>query len=143
MPLSTATDKDARFYWILLIPAGLLTAFYSILSAGAAGFFGAFMDRRLIARLVVIHALSPFPLFLFVFVSLRLTVCLLWLCVACKFILDLALSRFHFSLYLLPLSVTDWGLITAAVLTHAAYLLKKRSQHASREKADRDTQVTN
>ncbi len=145
MPQSTAIDKVARFYWILLIPAGLLIFLYSWTSWG----FFTFVGGR-IGRLLGIHALLAFPLFLVVFVSLKLGFRLLWLYVASKFVFLAVISfsspHYHISYRVLYfpfqlLFYSSWAdrwLIAAAILTHVAYLLKRRSQQAPDKKVDHD-----
>ncbi len=60
-----------------------------------------------------------FPLFLFIFVSLRLSVLLLWLDVA-----SILVARF---VYARATGINSW-IYTAAILTQVAYILKKRWQ---------------
>ncbi|MGA2963269.1 MAG: hypothetical protein ABSD96_16440 [Candidatus Korobacteraceae bacterium] len=154
MPLSKSIDKVARFYWIPLVPAFLITLFYSLYSfyLGYMGIrFGSSGWRGTLVR--VQHVL-PFLLFLVVLVSLKLGSRLLWLWFVSDFILAAAINfsspRYHISYHIIYFPFVflhdfsvEWWLVVAAVLTQVAYLLRKRSQHVSREKVDRDTQVTN
>jgi hypothetical protein len=107
-------SRIGRFYWILLVPACLLTLLYSQMGFVGAGFGGSL-------RYGLMNILE-FPLFLFVFVSLKYGVRLLWLYLVGMFVLHLLNS------YQFPLR-PDRGLVTVVILTQVAYLLKKRRQH--------------
>jgi len=103
-------NRIAKFYWILLVPAGLLTFACSFLGligfAWGLGWFGWMF-------------VLAFPLFLFIFVSLRLAVLLLWLDVASILVVHFVYGR--------ATGINSW-IYTAAILTQVAYIVKKRWQ---------------
>lgn len=113
-------NRVARFYWVLLVPACLLALGYSFFGYMGVGWSG-YWRYGLMAMLV-------FPLFLFAFISLKFGVRLLWLYVAGMFVLH-AVNGYQF-----PLKPNRM-LVTVVILTHVAYMLKKRRQHVQREAA--------
>jgi hypothetical protein len=137
-------NRITNFYWIFLVPACLLTFAHSYL--GYVGTWFGSPHAGLVATLFHVQQMLPFVLFLFVFVSLRLCVWLLWSCFASDFVLT-AVSSFsspHFHLsyrilyfpvaFLFHLSGFNRWLIAAAILTQLAYVLKKRRQPVQHEK---------
>jgi hypothetical protein len=141
MPLDALMDRAARFYWIPLVPAFLITFSYSLyffylfymgVRFGSSGWHG---------TLVRVQHVLPFLLFLFVFVSLKLGARLLWLWFASDFVLTAAINfsspRYHVSYHIIYFPFVflrdfsmEWWLVVAAVLTQVAYMLKKRRQNA-------------
>jgi hypothetical protein len=127
MQMKISVSKIGILYRALLIVAGGLTLGYSWLGWMGAGFGWPGEGEGMMAYVLIIQPLFAFPLFLLVFVSLRLTVCLLWVYIAATVLVYVVDSWPVITLVIFSSRADRW-LFTAVVLTQVAYILKGREQ---------------
>src|ERR1039457_6732441 len=127
MQMKISVTKIGILYRALLIVADGLTFGYSWLGWMGAGFGWPSEGEGIMAYVLIIQPLFAFPLFLLVFVSLRLTVRLLWVYIAATVLIYVVHNWPIITLVIFSSRADHW-LFTAVVLTQVANILKGRER---------------
>ena len=123
--MANKPENPRKWYWLLLLQVGFFILFSATFECYVLWTLGACVrDFPLAEWIIVTKSLLAVPLFLVVFVSLRLAARLFWLYYVASLVTYLVirwpLVRSH------PWTFLGWGPLGLPVLVQFAYLLKQR-----------------